>query len=91
MDITFEALVQQLGIGLALAALVSWLFYKSLISRINILESIISRHDKRESIHLQLINTLIVMIPTSSKAKLTQELSDYQDRVEKVNNETRSK
>lgn len=77
-------ILEQLGIGLGLAVIVSWLFYKSLATRIRILEGIISNHDKRESIHIRFIEKLISIIPANKKSSLDVALKQYHEELKNV-------
>ena len=76
--------IQQLGIGLGLAVAVSWIFYKSLMARIAVLEKIINRHDQRESIHINFIERLISIIPSNKKTDLNKALNEYHSQLREV-------
>ena len=81
----FTEIIQQFGVGLGGSVVVCIVLYRILVERIKLLERIISRHDKRETVHTGLINRLLIMIDKTNELKKT--LDDYRDELKKIDEE----
>lgn len=81
----YMELLQNFGVGLGGAIIVCIVLYKILVDRIKLLERIISRHDKRDNVHVGFIERLLIMMPKTNDLKKI--LGEYRAELKEIDDE----